>query len=225
MQFIINNIIYFPDPFNTCLKSHKMICTNKKLLVFVIVPITVLGFTLTAIHIVGLDSNFYVVVSDSMIPSLHTGHVVITNTNNNDTCSSFECLKVGDVIVFHPNSPTKNSETDKIIVHRIEEIGFDSDGQRVLRTKGDANPQSIQGVDYPISKDNYVGKVVHVIPYAGLLLMYLDLLARVVMQPLLYIIIAAIVIAIFLVEYYKKKPLKTKKRNRRSKDTKFYKEA
>ena len=167
-----------------------MIFSNKKLLVFIIVPITILGFTLTAIHLVGLDSNFYVVVSDSMIPSLNTGHVVITNTNNDDTCSSFECLKEGDVIVFHPNSPTRNSETGKIIVHRIEEIGFDSDGQRVIRTKGDANSESIPGVDYPISKNNYVGKVVYVIPYAGLLLMYLDLLARVVMQPLLYIIIA-----------------------------------
>jgi signal peptidase len=200
-----------------------LIFSNKKLLVFIIVPITILGFILTAIHLVGLDSNFYVVVSDSMIPSLNTGHVVITSTNNDDTC--FECLKIGDVIVFEPNSPGRNSESSKIIVHRIEEIGFDSDGQRVIRTKGDANPQSIPGVDYPISRNNYVGKVIHVIPYAGLLLMYLDLLARVVMQPLLYIIIAAIVTAIFLLEYQKKKHLKTKKRNRMSKDTKFYKEA
>jgi signal peptidase I len=197
--------------------------SNKKLLVFVIVTITILGFTLTAIHLGGPDSNFYVVVSDSMIPSLNTGHVVITSTNNDDTC--FECLKIGDVIVFEPNSPGRNSESGKIIVHRIEETGFDSDGQRVIRTKGDANPQSIPGVDYPISKNNYVGKVIHVIPYAGLLLMYLDLLARVVMQPLLYIIIAAIVTAIFLLEYQKKKHLKTKKRNRMSKDAKFYKEA
>ena len=200
-----------------------MIFSNKKLLVFIIVPITILGFTLTAIHLAGLGSNFYVVVSDSMIPSLNTGHVVITSTNNDDTC--FECLKIGDVIVFEPNSPGRNSESGKIIVHRIDEIGFDSDGQRVIRTKGDANSESIPGVDYPISKDNYIGKVVHVIPYAGLLLMYLDLLARVVMQPLLYIIIAAIVTAIFLLEYQKKKHLKTKKRNRMSKDTKFYKEA
>jgi signal peptidase len=160
-----------------------------------------------------------------MIPSLNTGHVVITNTNNDDTCSSFECLKVGDVIVFHPNSPTRNSETDKIIVHRVDEIGFDPDGQRVLRTKGDANSESIQGVDYPISKDNYIGKVVHVIPYAGLLLMYLDILVRVILQPMLYIIIAAIVIAIFLLEYKKRKQLKPRKRNRMSKHTKFYKEA
>ena len=112
---------------------------------------------------------------------------------------------------FYLNSPTTNSETGKIIVHRIEEIGFDSDGQRVLRTKGDANSESIPGVDYPISRNNYVGKVVYVIPYAGLLLMYLDLLARVVIQPLLYIIIAAIVTAIFLLEYQKKNTSRLKK--------------
>jgi signal peptidase I len=198
---------------------------NKKFLSSLVLVIGTLSLFVSLVMVYGQSIQYFVVVSDSMIPSLNTGHVVITNTNNDDTCSSFECLKVGDVIVFHPNSPTRNSETDKIIVHRIDEIGFDSDGQRVIRTKGDANSESIPGVDYPISKDNYIGKVVHVIPYAGLLLMYLDLLARVVMQPLLYIIIAAIVTAIFLLEYQKNKHLKTKKRNRMSKDTTFYKEA
>jgi signal peptidase I len=198
---------------------------NKKFLSSLVVVIGILSLVVSLVMVYGQSIRYFVVASDSMIPSLNTGHVVITSTNNDDTCSSFECLKIGDVIVFEPNSPGRNSESGKIIVHRIEEIGFDSDGQRVIRTKGDANPQSIPGVDYPISKNNYVGKVIHVIPYAGLLLMYLDLLARVVMQPLLYIIIAAIVTAIFLLEYQKKKHLKTKKRNRMSKDTKFYKEA
>lgn len=197
-----------------------MTILNKKLVIFVMIPITIIGFSLTAILLVGLDSNFYVVVSDSMIPSLNTGYVVITNTND-ETCSSFECLNLGDIIVFHPNSQ-RNSETDKTIVHRIQEIGFDSDGQRVIRTKGDANSHSIQGVDYPISKNNYVGKVIHVIPYAGLLLMYLDILARVVMQPVLYIMVGSIVTAILLLEYLKK-TLGDKKRHGKSNDTKFYK--
>ena len=65
---------------------------------------------------------------------------MITSTDNDKTCSSFKCLNEGDIIVFEPNSPTQNSEPGKTIVHRIEEIGFDSDGQRVIRTKGDANP-------------------------------------------------------------------------------------
>jgi signal peptidase I len=198
---------------------------NKKFLSSLVVVIGILSLVVSLVMVYGQSIRYFVVASDSMIPSLNTGYVVITNTNMDDSCSSFECLKEGDVIVFHPNSPTRNSETGKIIVHRIDEIGFDSDGQRVIRTKGDANSESIPGVDYPISKNNYIGKVVYVIPYAGLLLMYLDLLARVVMQPLLYIIIAAIVTAIFLLEYQKKKHLKTKKRDRLSKDTKFYKEA
>ncbi|CAN5242694.1 hypothetical protein BH18THE2_BH18THE2_36910 [soil metagenome] len=189
---------------------------NKKFLISLILGGGILSLVVLLVLVFGQSIRYFVVVSDSMIPSLNTGHVVITNSNN-DTCSSFECLKVSDVIVFHPNSPTRNSEMGKIIVHRIEEIGFDSHGQRVIRTKGDANPQSIKGVDYPISKNNYIGKVVYVIPYAGLMLMYLDLLARVVMQPLLYFLIGAIVIAILLLEYQKKKQLKTKKRNRKSK--------
>jgi signal peptidase I len=198
---------------------------NKKFLSSLVLVIGTLSLFVSLVMVYGQSIQYFVVVSDSMIPSLDTGYVVITNTNNDDSCSSFDCLKEGDVIVFHPNSPTSNSETGKIIVHRIEEIGFDSDGLRVLRTKGDANPQSIQGVDYPISKNNYIGKVVYVIPYVGLLLMYLDLLARVVMQPLLYFLITAIVTAIFLLEYQKKKHLKTKKRNRMLEDTKSYKEA
>ena len=74
----------------------------------------------------------------------------------------------------------------------------------VIRTKGDANSYSIQALDYPITKQNYIGKVSHVIPYLGPLLMYFDLIIRVFLHPLLYIIIGAIVTVIFVLELRKR---------------------
>jgi hypothetical protein len=50
------------------------------------------------------------------------------------------------------------------IVHRVAEIVTDpSNGQKVIRTKGDANPGSIPGVDYPIFQSLYIGKVVYLV--------------------------------------------------------------
>lgn len=55
-------------------------------------------------------------------------------------------------------------EQQETIVSRIHEIKADSsNGQRVMMTKGDANPYSIPGVDYPIFQHNYIGKVVHLV--------------------------------------------------------------
>ena len=36
-----------------------------------------------------------------------------------------------------------------------------------MRTQGDANPYSIPGIDFPIFMENYVGKVVYIIPKIG----------------------------------------------------------
>ncbi len=40
---------------------------------------------------------------------------------------------------------------------------------KIIRTKGDGNTQSYDGLDYPIKKENYKGKVFFVIPKIGLL--------------------------------------------------------
>jgi signal peptidase I len=36
-------------------------------------------------------------------------------------------------------------------------------GERIIVTKGDANPSSIPGVDHPITVNDYIGKVVYVL--------------------------------------------------------------
>ncbi len=187
-----------------------------KTLVLILVPLTIVGLCISVIFALGLPSKFYVVVSESMIPTLRTGDAVLIS-NENATCSSFNCLKVGDIIVFEPSTQKENSKSGKIIVHRIQAISLDADNQRILRTKGDSNPNSIETVDYPITENQYVGKVIYVIPYLGVILMYFDLLARVFIQPVLYIIIGAVVTTVLLLEYQKRINLKANSRKRRSK--------
>ena len=107
---------------------------------------------------------FYVVVSGSMIPNLNINDYVIVSHN-----VPFNSLKVGDIIVFKTYG-TDDSGQHITIVHRVAEIVTDPiNGQKVIRTKGDANPDSIPGVDYHIFQPLYVGKVVYVIPKLGVI--------------------------------------------------------
>ena len=113
----------------------------------------------------GEANPFYVVASGSMIPNLNINDFVIVSHN-----ISFESLKVGDIIVFRTYYPNPDTGQQEIIVHRVAQIVTDPDnGQRIIRTKGDANPGSIPQLDYPIFQQNYIGKVVYVIPQLGVI--------------------------------------------------------
>ena len=103
----------------------------------------------------GTQNPFYVVASGSMIPVLQVYDIIIIQGHE-----SFEDIKVGDIIAF--NRP---SDHDRIIVHRVASI-IDYN-PKTIRTKGDANPASIPGTDFPITKEEYIGKVVYVIPQLG----------------------------------------------------------
>ena len=199
-----------------------MTVRNVRILVFILAPITIVGLCIAVIFALGFPPKFYVVVSESMIPTLRTGDTILIGTDD-ATCSTFNCLKVGDIIVFEPNSRSTDSQPGEIIVHRVQAIGLDADNQRVLRTKGDANPNSIETVDYPITENQYVGKVIYVIPYLGVILMYFDLLARVFIQPVLYLVIGAVVATVLLLEYQKRINLKVNSRKRRSKWANLFK--
>ena len=129
-----------------------------------------------------------VVVSESMEPALNTGDIVIIGQSNS-AYTSFKDVKVGDIIAFEGPGKTESSR-DKIIVHRVVQITNSPYGDTIIITKGDANPYPIQFVDFPITNDDYVGRVDHIIPYLGLVLMYIDILVRVALPPALYILIA-----------------------------------
>ena len=129
----------------------------------------------------GTNNPFYVVSSGSMVPTLNVNDVLVVK----DGSSSFGNLKVGDIIVFN-----KPAGDDRVIVHRIAGIYTTTQGESIIRTKGDANPGSIPGVDFPIRVHDYIGKVAYVIPGVGLI-------TKVISPPVNYIIIA-VILAILL---------------------------
>ena len=133
----------------------------------------------------GTQNPFYVVASGSMIPVLEVYDVLIVSGHE-----PFEELEVGDIIVF--NRP---SDHNRVIVHRVASI-LDED-PRTIRTKGDANPASIPGTDFPITEEEYIGKVAYTLPQVG----YITQLLK---PPINYVIIA-IVIGIMIVKQFTKR--------------------
>ena len=93
----------------------------------------------------GTPNPFYVVASGSMVPTLEVHDLLVISAHED-----FGGVIPGDVIVF--NRPSDN---DRVIVHRVAAI-LDED-PRTIRTKGDANPASIPGTDFPITEQNYPG--------------------------------------------------------------------
>ena len=126
----------------------------------------VLGIILTTISLllvggmfilIGSNSTF-VIASNSMTPVILVNDVVVV-----DDAISFEKINLGDIIAF--NRP---SDHNKVIVHRV--VTILEEDPKTLRTKGDANTASIPGTDFPITEEEYVGKIVNVMPNAGTLL-------------------------------------------------------
>jgi signal peptidase len=165
--------------------DYKNIHKMKKNTIYSLIGIAIIiGGGLLLIHtFFGSFNPFYVVVSGSMIPTINIGDIVIIKNNSFDT--SFNNLKIGDIIVFRAAEAKTDDGKPKVIVHRIDDIGTIFD-KKVVKTKGDANPYSIPGIDFPIFMENYVGKVVYVIPKIGTISM-------IITPPINYIIMAVII--------------------------------
>ena len=122
----------------------------------------------------GAQNPIYVVSSGSMYPELAMHDVIVISGH-----IPFEDVKIGDIIVFD-----RPKDHDKVIVHRV--VAVVDDNPKTLRTKGDNNQNSIVGTDYPITKEEYIGTVVHVIPQVGFI-------TKILQPPINYIIIAVII--------------------------------
>lgn len=141
-------------------------------IIIVIVGVLIIWFGLKMVT--GTDNPFYVVSSGSMVPVLEVYDVLIV-----DGKIPFEEVQVGDIIVF--NRPSGH---DRVIVHRVAAII--DENPFTIRTKGDANPASIPGTDFPITEEEYIGKVWQVVPQVGYI-------TRIMQPPVNYIIIAVII--------------------------------
>jgi signal peptidase len=162
--------------------------------IIIVVSIVIAIIVLGTRFVLGSANPFYVVSSGSMIPTLNVGDLVIIQHSDNNS-SSFNNLKVGDIIVFKSYGVTRTGQ-HLSIVHRVAAIRMDIHSNRIIRTKGDANPSSIPLVDYPITEKNYIGKVVYAIPNVGIIPLTID-------RPMGYIIIGSIIIIIVAYNFRK----------------------
>ena len=157
----------------------------------VIKDIIIVGIGVLAIWIglqvaFGTQNPFYVVASGSMIPVLQVYDVLIVQGHE-----PFEDIETGDIIVF--NRP---SDHNRVIVHRV--VSILDDDPKTIRTKGDANPASIPGTDFPITEEEYIGKVAYTLPQVG----YITQLLK---PPINYVIIAVVIGVMIIKQMSKRK--------------------
>ena len=172
-------------------------------IIIVGVGVLVIAFSLQVAF--GTGNPFYVVASGSMIPVLEIYDVLVVQGDCFDLggildiedCirfswyTPFEDIEVGDIIVFD-----RPSDHNRVIVHRVASII--SDDPKTIRTQGDANPGSIPGTDFPITEEEYIGKVAYTLPQVG----YITQLLK---PPINYVIIAIVVGIMVVKEFLKKK--------------------
>ena len=125
---------------------------------------------------------FYVVVSGSMIPVLQVYDIIVIQGHD-----PFEEVEIGDIIVFD-----RPSDHNRVIVHRV--VSITNEDPKTIRTQGDANPASIPGTDFPITEEEYIGKVAYIIPQLGYV-------TQILQPPTNYIIIA-VVIGIMVIKQF-----------------------
>ena len=154
-------------------------------IVIIVVAIAVIWLGLQAIF--GTANPFYVVSSGSMIPALEIYDVIVVEGN-----TPFEDVEKGDIIVFYSPKLYEQGK-ERVIVHRVS-LDMSTDEQKIVRTKGDANPSSIAGTDYPITEKEYLGQVEYVIPQVGYI-------TQILQPPINYIIIA-VIIGIMVVKHF-----------------------
>jgi signal peptidase len=152
-------------------------------IIIVAICVTVIWIGLTVYF--GAQNPFYVVSSGSMYPELAMYDIIVISGH-----TSFEDVRIGDIIVFD-----RPKDHDKVIVHRV--VAVVDDDPKTLRTKGDNNQRSIVGTDYPITEEEYTGKVIHVIPQVGFI-------TKILQPPINYIIIAVIVGVMIIRQVYRK---------------------
>lgn len=151
-------------------------------IIIVVVGVLIIWMGLRVVF--GTENPFYVVSSGSMVPELLVFDVLVVQGND-----PFESVKVGDVIVFD-----RPVDHDRVIVHRVDAII--NEDPFTIRTKGDANPASIPGTDFPITEEEFIGKVAYVIPQVGYV-------TRILTPPINYIIIG-IIIAVMIAKQIRK---------------------
>ncbi|OYD66701.1 signal peptidase I [Rhodococcus sp. OK302] len=98
-------------------------------------------------------STAYTVLTGSMEPTMPPGTLIVVKPTPN------EDLTVGDVITFQPVSGEP-----AVVTHRIEAIFYTVEGERSIRTRGDANNVADATLLVP---EQIRGRVIYAVPYLG----------------------------------------------------------
>lgn len=128
----------------------------KQILATALLVAVVAPFVIYAVPQVIGASQAYVVLSDSMSPSIQGGDVVVV-----DGAQPGE-IETGDVITY------ESPGGDQLVTHRVVEL-VQQDGQTELRTKGDANEEADQQLVAPSA---VVGTVWFHIPWIGYVIQF-----------------------------------------------------
>lgn len=127
---------------------------NQKTLVFLCGTLTSVSAIFLAQSLLPLPVPFFIVISDSMVPAIQAGDVVVLESVQPQE------IAVGDVIAFKP--PVKTvAET---LVHRVTRVNFGEEGALMYVTKGDANQLEDS---FKVEYDDVVGRVLFKVPYIG----------------------------------------------------------
>jgi signal peptidase I len=123
----------------------------------------------------------------SMRPTLEVGDLVVVHA------VAYSNIQIGDVIVYSPPIPGGGCETE-VIVHRV--VNITSEG---LITQGDnraTNPRPDEPLSWPpVTPECVKGVVVVSLPFLGKI-------SEAFPPPLNYILVAAIIVFIFMIELF-----------------------
>jgi len=155
---------------------------------YIIAPLVVSVTFLIFPFVVYYGSMILVVTSDSMLPALKPYDLIVVERTTTDQ------INVGDIVVFDTHI-----EEYGIVAHRAVGV-FDDHGRIGIDTQGD-------NVDSPdpwvVHDEDLIGRVTHVVPSMGILLI----------DPVRYAIVAVVIItAISLVtDIYKEQKMQSGK--------------
>ncbi|UCH31935.1 MAG: signal peptidase I [Candidatus Bathyarchaeota archaeon] len=163
----------------------------KSIVFLAIILIGIVAFWMGLRFFLRTDYPLLAVASESMVPTLNVGDLIIVQGGLNVSDITAE-YGTGDVIVFH-----KPGDPDELIVHRAVEKNDDS-----LRTKGDANAP----IDnWSVFDSHLVGRVVGTVPYLG----HIPLFVRTTTGVTIIVILIVILILLEFIIPAAKKAMKT----------------
>lgn len=153
--------------------------TPLKSVATVLFALAVLPFVLYAVPQLAGASHSYVVLSDSMSPTIDAGDVVFVADRPTTE------IDEGDVITFESADLAVGSESS-LVTHRVVEV-VEEGSERAFRTKGDANEEADTNL---VSADSVVGAVTFHLPYVG----YVVAFAGTRLGTVLFLVVPAVLL-------------------------------